>query len=198
MLLFFHVFSVSVARFFLLAPPIGRRCSSHTHFTSSIFFYRFFFLKRFNINTHTGALVETYVYLELVSLFSRTVTLFPFSLSCVTWSTNWNEKKKNEKKKRKRKEREEKRKGKEKLTSSFALQHARHSRTPNSQSLLRYRVFVTCTCTVCVIACNLMSRSNAAMLRLRVKNTKLFCRLPSSFSFFFFFFFTSSTLEKRV
>lgn len=41
-------------------------------------FLSFFLLKRFNINTHTGALVETYVYLELVSSFSRTVTLFLF------------------------------------------------------------------------------------------------------------------------
>lgn len=145
MLLFFHVFSFSVARFFSLAPPIGRRCSSHTHFTSSIFFYRFFFLKRFNINTHTGALVETYVYLELVSSFSRTVTLFLFSLSCVTWSTNWNEKKK---RKKKEKEKREKRNGKEKKNSRplslfntlAILERRTHSHSFGTESSLRVHV----------------------------------------------------------
>lgn len=150
MLLFFHVFSFSVARFFSLAPPIGRRCSSHTHFTSSIFFYRFFFLKRFNINTHTGALVETYVYLELVSSFSRTVTLFLFSLSCVTWSTNWNEKKKRKKKKKKKKrerrETERKRKTHVLFRSSTRspFSNAELTVTPSVPSL-RY-VYMYCVC----------------------------------------------------
>lgn len=147
----------SVARFFfffLLAPPVGRRCSSHTHFMSSIFFYRFFFKKRFNINTHTGALVEAYVYLELVSSFSRAVTLFPFSLSCVTWSTNRNKRKEEEEeKKRKRKEREEKRKRKRK---THVLLFRSSTRSPFSNAELAVRtsvpslpyVYMYCVCNL--------------------------------------------------